>query len=195
MLTHFKMVQEFHETYNLPIRTEPKIPSEEEVILRTDLDEEEFEEFCEANEAFDIIGCADALTDMLYVAYGQGLVYGLKLDREYESPEGLTPQLPDTDLKAACIRRLESRLEKIIDAHTTGHKQVELALKAWITEIYNTGRIYGIDLNKCFEEVHRSNMSKLGADGKPIYREDGKVLKGPNFTPPDLKKALGLVEA
>lgn len=41
-------------------------------------------------------------------------------------------------------------------------------------------------------EVHRSNMSKLGADGKPIYREDGKILKGPNYTPPDLRKVLGL---
>lgn len=41
-------------------------------------------------------------------------------------------------------------------------------------------------------EVHRSNMSKLGADGKPIYRDDGKILKGPNYTPPDLRKVLGL---
>lgn len=41
-------------------------------------------------------------------------------------------------------------------------------------------------------EVHRSNMSKLGEDGKPIYREDGKILKGPNYTPPDLRKVLGL---
>ena len=41
-----------------------------------------------------------------------------------------------------------------------------------------------------FDEVHRSNMSKLGSDGKPIYREDGKVLKGPNFSPPNLEKFL-----
>jgi predicted HAD superfamily Cof-like phosphohydrolase len=48
----------------------------------------------------------------------------------------------------------------------------------------------GVDLDKVFEEVHRSNMSKLGADGKPIYREDGKVLKGPHYTEADIAKAL-----
>lgn len=55
---------------------------------------------------------------------------------------------------------------------------------------YGTGLAYGIDLDKCFEEVHRSNMSKLGLDGKPMYRDDGKVLKGPNYTQPDLKAVL-----
>ena len=56
--------------------------------------------------------------------------------------------------------------------------------------IYGTALEFGIDLNACFAEVHRSNMSKLGADGKPIYREDGKVLKGPSYSPPDLRAAL-----
>lgn len=56
--------------------------------------------------------------------------------------------------------------------------------------IYGTALEFGIDLNACFAEVHRSNMSKLGADGKPIYREDGKVMKGPNYSPPDLSAAL-----
>lgn len=192
MLTHFQMVQEFHEKFGLPIRTEPKIPIEKEVILRTDLDEEEFEEFCEANEDGNLVGCADALTDQLYVAYGQGLVYGIDLNREYNPPEGLAPYLPTTELKANCIRRLETRLADIIDAHTRGIDKIKEALNLYIRELYITGEIYGIDLNKCFTEVHRSNMSKLGEDGKVIYREDGKVLKGPNFTPPDLKKVLGL---
>ena len=49
---------------------------------------------------------------------------------------------------------------------------------------------FGVDLDKCFAEVHRSNMSKLGEDGKPIVREDGKILKGPNFTPPDLRSII-----
>lgn len=49
----------------------------------------------------------------------------------------------------------------------------------------------GYDLDGAFREVHRSNMSKLGADGKPIYREDGKILKGPNFTPPNLEPFIG----
>lgn len=49
---------------------------------------------------------------------------------------------------------------------------------------------FGVDLDACFTEVHRSNMSKLGEDGKPIVREDGKILKGPNFTPPDLRSII-----
>ena len=51
---------------------------------------------------------------------------------------------------------------------------------------YGAGHAFGIDLDKCFEEVQNSNMSKLGEDGKPIYRADGKVLKGPNYKPPQL---------
>lgn len=50
----------------------------------------------------------------------------------------------------------------------------------------------GVNLPEVVKEVHRSNMTKLGADGKPIYREDGKILKGPGFEQPDLKKVLGL---
>lgn len=49
---------------------------------------------------------------------------------------------------------------------------------------------FGVDFDSCFAEVHRSNMSKLGEDGKPIVREDGKILKGPNFTPPDLRSII-----
>ena len=53
---------------------------------------------------------------------------------------------------------------------------------------YGAGIAFGIDLDKCFEEVQNSNMSKLGADGKPIYNEAGKVMKGPNYFKPDLSK-------
>jgi hypothetical protein len=49
---------------------------------------------------------------------------------------------------------------------------------------------FGVDLDACFAEVHRSNMSKLGEDGKPIVRDDGKILKGPNYTPPDLRSII-----
>ena len=53
---------------------------------------------------------------------------------------------------------------------------------------YGAGYAYGIDLDKCFKEVQRANMSKLGKDGKPIYNEKGKVMKGPNYSEPNLKK-------
>ena len=53
---------------------------------------------------------------------------------------------------------------------------------------YGAGHAFGIDLDKCFEEVQNSNMSKLDKNGKPIYNETGKVMKGPNYFKPDLKK-------
>ena len=55
---------------------------------------------------------------------------------------------------------------------------------------YGAGHAFGIDLDKCFEEVQNSNMSKLGEDGKPIYNDKGKVMKGPNYFKPDLSKYI-----
>ena len=55
---------------------------------------------------------------------------------------------------------------------------------------YGAGHAFGIDLDKCFDEVQNSNMSKLGEDGKPLYNEAGKVMKGPNYFKPDLSKYL-----
>ena len=55
---------------------------------------------------------------------------------------------------------------------------------------YGAGHAFGIDLDKCFQEVQNSNMSKLGNDSKPIYNDAGKVMKGPNFYKPDLSKFL-----
>jgi predicted HAD superfamily Cof-like phosphohydrolase len=55
---------------------------------------------------------------------------------------------------------------------------------------YGAGHAFGIDLDECFDEVQKSNMSKLGVDGKPIYNENGKVMKGPNYFKPDLNKFL-----
>ena len=55
---------------------------------------------------------------------------------------------------------------------------------------YGAGHAFGIDLDKCFDEVQRSNMSKLGEDGKPIYNDQGKVMKGPNYFKPNLSKYL-----
>ncbi len=107
------------------VKTSPDLSSEEVRALRIDLIGEEFAELVEAMQKEDVVGVADALTDILYVTYG-------------------------------------------------------------------AGHAFGINLDKCFLEVQRSNMSKLGPDGKPMYREDGKVMKGPNYKEPDLAKVLGL---
>ena len=69
-------------------------------------------------------------------------------------------------------------------------KEVADALTDILYVTYGAGTAFGIDLDKCFDEVHQSNMSKLGADGKPIYNEIGKVMKGPNYFKPDLNKFI-----
>ena len=66
--------------------------------------------------------------------------------------------------------------------------EVADALTDLLYVTYGAGIAFGIDLDKCFEEVQNSNMSKLGLDGKPIYNEAGKVMKGPNYFKPDLSK-------
>ena len=69
-------------------------------------------------------------------------------------------------------------------------KEVADALTDILYVTYGAGHAFGIDLDKCFEEVQNSNMSKLGLDGKPIYNEMGKVMKGPNYFKPDLRKFI-----
>ena len=69
-------------------------------------------------------------------------------------------------------------------------KEVADALTDILYVTYGAGHAFGINLDKCFEEVQNSNMSKLGDDGKPIYNEAGKVMKGPNYFKPDLSKFL-----
>ena len=68
--------------------------------------------------------------------------------------------------------------------------EVADALTDIVYVTYGAGHAFGIDLDQCFEEVQSSNMSKLGEDGKPIYNESGKVLKGPKYYKPDLTKFI-----
>ena len=69
-------------------------------------------------------------------------------------------------------------------------KEVADALTDILYVTYGAGHAFGINLDKCFEEVQNSNMSKLGADGKPIYNENGKVMKGPDYFKPNLSKFI-----
>ena len=70
-------------------------------------------------------------------------------------------------------------------------KEVADALTDILYVTYGAGHAFGINLDKCFDEVQSSNMSKLGEDGKPIYNDKGKVMKGPNYFKPDLSKFIG----
>ena len=69
-------------------------------------------------------------------------------------------------------------------------KEVADALTDILYVTYGAGHAFGIDLDKCFDEVQKSNMSKLGSDGEPVYNEIGKVMKGPSYFKPDLNKFL-----
>jgi|TARA_B110000037_G_scaffold81702_1_gene97326 predicted HAD superfamily Cof-like phosphohydrolase len=120
-MSNFNKVKTFMETFGQEVKNKPSFSTDRINKLRYDLIKEELEELKEAMANKDLLEVADALTDILYVAYG-------------------------------------------------------------------AGHAFGIDLDKCFEEVQNSNMSKLGEDGNPIYNEDGKVMKGPKYFKPDLKK-------
>ena len=73
---------------------------------------------------------------------------------------------------------------------TKNLKEIADALTDILYVTYGAGHAYGIDLDKCFKEVQKSNMSKLGEDGKPIYNEKGKVMKGPKYFEPNLKQFI-----
>ena len=120
-MSNFEDVKTFMKTFGQIVRTKPQFPNEKTMQLRFDLIKEELNELEHAMKSKDLTEVADALTDILYVAYGAGCAYG-------------------------------------------------------------------IDLDKCFKEVQRANMSKLGKDGKPIYNEKGKVMKGPDYLAPNLKQ-------
>ena len=120
------MVEEFHQTYGLPVRTMPGLDVGAGVQnLRKRLMREELDEVCAAVDRGDLIEVADGLADLLYVVCGTAITFGIDLD--------------------AVVR-----------------------------------------------EVHRSNMTKLGSDGHPIYRADGKVMKGPGFEVPRIAEVLEL---
>ena len=86
---------------------------------------------------------------------------------------------------------INEELEELQDAIKDRNMlEIADALTDILYVTYGAGHAFGIDLDKCFNEVQESNMSKLGSDGKPIYNESGKVMKGPNYFKPDLSKFL-----
>ena len=90
------------------------------------------------------------------------------------------------NLRLDLIREELSELEEAIEKKDI--KEVADALTDILYVTYGAGHAFGINLDKCFEEVQNSNMSKLDENGKPIYNEFGKVMKGPNYFKPDLSK-------
>ena len=91
-----------------------------------------------------------------------------------------------TSLRHDLINEELGELKEAIDNNDI--KEVADALTDILYVTYGAGHAFGINLDKCFDEVQNSNMSKLGSDGKPIYNDKGKVMKGPNYFKPDLHK-------
>ena len=108
-------------------------------------------------------------------------IFGQEIKEKAEFPNSkitsLRYDLIDEELKEFKVAIEKKDLKEVADALTD---------ILYVT--YGAGHAFGIDLDKCFKEVQNSNMSKLGEDGKPIYNEKGKVMKGPNYFKPNLRK-------
>ena len=99
------------------------------------------------------------------------------------------PDFSTRELRLELISEEFSELAQAIDDRDM--IQIADALTDLLYVVYGAGHAFGIDLDECFQEVHSSNMSKLGSNGKPIHREDGKVMKEPGYFEPDLEGILG----
>ena len=109
--------------------------------------------------------------------------YGQEVKEKASFPENKIVQLR--------IDLIEEELNELKEAVKNNDiVEVADALTDILYVTYGAGHSFGVDLDKCFDEVQQSNMSKLGVDGKPIYNESGKVMKGPDYFAPDLKKII-----
>tara|TARA_A200000113_G_scaffold207672_1_gene205432 strand:+ start:53 stop:439 length:387 start_codon:yes stop_codon:yes gene_type:complete len=111
--------------------------------------------------------------------------YGQDVKEKAEFPENKIVQLR--------IDLIEEELNELKEAiKNKDIVEVADALTDILYVTYGAGHSFGVNLDECFDEVQRSNMSKLGEDGNPIYNDSGKVMKGPNYFAPNLKKIVNL---
>tara|TARA_Y100001936_G_C15632152_1_gene437111 strand:- start:148 stop:519 length:372 start_codon:yes stop_codon:yes gene_type:complete len=101
------------------------------------------------------------------------------------------PSLSSNKINTLRINLIEEELKEL--KHAIENKDLKETIDA-LTDIlyvtYGAGHAFGVNLDKCFEEVQKSNMSKLGEDGRPIYNEKGKVMKGPKYFKPNISKFI-----
>ena len=101
------------------------------------------------------------------------------------------PSLSSEKINNLWISLISEELEELKQAIKNNDlKEAVDALTDILYVTYGAGHAFGVNLDKCFDEVQKSNMSKLGEDGKPIYNEAGKVMKGPSYFKPDLSKFI-----
>ena len=102
-----------------------------------------------------------------------------------------SPSLSSTQINKLRYNLIKEELEEFKQALDKNDLlEVADALTDILYVTYGAGHAFGIDLDACFKEVQNSNMSKLGLDGRPIYNDQGKVMKGPNYFKPNLSKIL-----
>lgn len=102
-------------------------------------------------------------------------------------------EFPENKIVKLRIDLIEEELNELKEAIKNNDiVEVADALTDILYVTYGAGHSFGVNLDECFDEVQRSNMSKLGEDGKPIYNDSGKVMKGPNYFAPNLKKIVNL---
>ena len=105
------------------------------------------------------------------------------------------PNFPDNNIVELRYSLIKEELEEFHQAiQDKNLKEIADSLTDILYVTYGAGHAFGINLDKCFDEVQKSNMSKLGDDGKPIYNEHGKVMKGPKYFKPDLSKFTWIIK-
>jgi len=103
------------------------------------------------------------------------------------------PTWPDRDVVDLRVDLIEEELEELeVAIANSDMVEVADALTDLLYVIYGAGHAFGIDLDACFEEVHRSNLTKLGPDGRALRRADGKIMKSENFEEPNLEAVLNM---
>ena len=109
----------------------------------------------------------------------------------YDQEVKTKSEFPDKKIVKLRLDLIREELDELTNAiKNKDIVEVADALTDILYVTYGAGHSFGIDLDKCFKEVQRSNMSKLDEDGKPIFNENGKVMKGPNYFKPNLKQFL-----
>ena len=105
----------------------------------------------------------------------------------------MNPCFPEEHIQKLRVDLIEEEFDELRDGiEAKDIVEVADALTDLLYVIYGAGHAFGIDIDECFQEVHQSNMSKLGRNGRVIKREDGKVLKPDTYFPPDLKSVLSV---
>ena len=111
--------------------------------------------------------------------------------KTYGQEVKLTPDFPENKILKLRIDLIQEELDELKEAiDNRDIVEVADALTDILYVTYGAGHSFGINLDDCFSEVQRSNMSKLDENGKPVFNDSGKVLKGPNYFKPDLKKYI-----